>query len=217
MRLDTAGFGASCLLFEAVAEHGREDVHALAHILSHRCSGPHAPYRQALGLAPAELATVVERWFPGIAALWTPGTCLAGLLAQSAAGEHVCPASGDTADPGYGRFSRSLQQQEEADLCRLFLDHRSDDGVWPVLFARLLARACMESDHLWICLGLRERDQLTGILERRFPALAARNHANMRWKRFFYKLLCDSEKVWACSATTCAVCAHHAECYVGEG
>lgn len=206
MLVGAAGFDASSVLNETVAETDREDVLALARILSHRCGSPHAPYRQALGLEPEELEAVLWRWFPGIAARWNVATCLA---------HRRCPDQGQ--DPGYGRFSRSLQQQEEADLCQLFLDHRSDDGPWPVLFARLLARACMESDHLWMCLGLRDRAQLSNILRRRFPALAAKNHGNMRWKRFFYKMLCDSEKVWACSATTCAVCAHYAECYVAEG
>lgn len=194
------------------AVHGDpDDLQALACILSHRCSAPDAPYGMALGLEPPELASVVQQWFPQIAERWIPACCVAGML-----GHHRCPDRASDTDSGYGRFSRNLLQQEEADLCQLFLDHRGDDGIWPVLFARLIARACMEPEHLWMCLGLESRQQLTGILERRFPALVAKNLHNMRWKKFFYKLLCDVEKVWTCTASSCEICPHHAECYAPE-
>lgn len=193
-----------------------EDVHALGLILRQRCSAPSAPHGRSLGLEPEELAGVLDRWFPGIATHWDPRACLAAALARREGRAHHCPAEGELVDPGYGRFSRNLLQQEEADLRQLFLDHGGNDGPWPPLFARLIARACMESEHLWLSLGLEDRRQLTGILDRHFPALAAKNSASMRWKRFFYRLLCDCEKVWACSSPSCAVCAHRDSCYVGE-
>lgn len=178
------------------------DIRALACILTHRCSCPDAPYRRALGLDPQEAEAVTRRYFPAARAAGWP--------------KCGCRRAGADDNPAHGRFSRSLLEQEEQDLCRLFLNHASGEGLWPVVFARLIARACMEPEHLWMSLGLEHRDQLTGILERHFPALAAKNNRDMRWKKFFYKLLCDVEKVWTCTASSCEICPHHAECYAPE-
>lgn len=50
--------------------------------------------------------------------------------------------------------------------------------------ATILAAACLRSDHLWRDLGLSGRDDVTDLLTRHYPALVARNTANLRWKAF---------------------------------
>lgn len=189
------------------------DIRALAAILLHRCACPNAPYRHALGLDTEELVAVTRNLFPAAqAAGWPTGDC----WREYAMGVGCCPSAAELDDPAHGRFTLSLMEQEEQDLCRLFLNHASGPGLWPTLFARLIARACMEPEHLWMSLGLERRDQLTGILERHFAPLAALNTQDMRWKKFFYKLLCDVEKVWTCTASSCEICPHRAECYSPE-
>lgn len=197
-------------MIDRVMVHARivdsADVRALACILVSRCNCPGAPHRRALGLDGQEVRALVGRFFP---TLPMGGDCLRRQLGLD------CPAS-DHGPDRHGRFSAGLMEQEEQDLCRLFLSHVSDPGLWPVVFARLIARACMEPEHLWMSLGLENRGQLTAILSRHFPALVARNHRDMRWKKFFYKLLCDVEKVWTCTASSCEICPHHPECYGPE-
>ena len=55
--------------------------------------------------------------------------------------------------------------------------------------AAVVAAGCMGGDHLWEDLGLRRRPELTELMRRNFPALAARNVRDMKWKRFLYKQL----------------------------
>lgn len=195
----------------AHARNGRADdvdVRALASILIGRCACPEVPYRRGLGLDPLEVAVLVRHYFPGLNGRWD-GVCL------RRHGQLNCP--GAAADVHrHGRFSTSLMEQEEQDLCRLFLNHAGCGDLWPVVFARLIARACMEPEHLWMSLGLENRGQLTAILIRHFPTLAARNDGDMRWKKFFYKLLCDIEKISTCTASSCEICPHHLECYGPE-
>ncbi len=192
------------------------DIRALACILIHRCSRADAPHRRALGLDPQEVRTLMLRYFRPAVLDGPEEVCVRRhVLGLDPASEECCGATvADHAE--YGRFSASLLEQEEQDLCRLFLNHASGTGLWPVVFARLIARACMEPEHLWMSLGLENRGQLTGILERHFSALAAKNDRDMRWKKFFYKLLCDIEKVWTCTASSCEICPHHPECYAPE-
>lgn len=193
------------------------DIDALHRMLRHRCSAVGGAYRTALGLEPDELAEVVRRFLPRMAAGWRAGDCL-GRHLRALSGEPgpECCHRRDAGEPDFGGFSRTLLIEEEADLCRLLLNHRSTESAMTVVFARIIARACMEPEHLWICLGLENRDQLSAVLRRHFRPLADRNTSDMRWKKFFYKLLCDIEKVWSCRASACEICAHYGECYAPE-
>ena len=211
--LDMTASSAMERLLAGARDPGDPDRRALACVLAHRCGCSDAPYRRALGLDPQEARALVRRYFPAAARDWTEGEC----WRRHARGDGGHCRDGEVEAPaGHGRFSARLLEQEEQDLCRLFLNHASGTGLWPVVFARLIARACMEPEHLWMSLGLENRGQLTGILERHFTALAAKNDRDMRWKKFFYKLLCDVEKVWTCTASSCEICPHHGECFAPE-
>jgi nitrogen fixation protein NifQ len=85
-----------------------------------------------------------------------------------------------------------------------------------VALAEAVARACMGDDHLWFDLGLPSRAELSGLLHEHFPTLASRNTSNMRWKKFFYKQLCEQVGIKACRAPSCGVCAHFGECFGSE-
>ncbi len=195
-----------------------DDMRCLAGVLTHRCSDGNADPRLSLGLDPQELAMVLRRWFPQAMPGWQAGHCFAAHVRHQRGQPRPCrrQAMAAQADLGHSAFTLTLMEQEEADLCQLFMDHRRDGGVWPTLFARLVSRACMEPEHLWVSLGLGGRQQLTGILTRHFPSLAARNTQDMRWKKFFYKVMCDDAQVWTCTSSSCEICAHHEECYAPE-
>jgi nitrogen fixation protein NifQ len=206
--MELAG-GAADFLMTFARQRSDADSRALALILSHRCACAHAPYRRALGLDTDEVRTLLGHYFPG-----APAEGCWRRLGQPDGRPCIHDAADST--PDHGRFSQSLMEQEEQDLCRLFLNHASGPGLWPVVFARLIARACMEPDHLWMSLGLENRRQLSGLLFRHFAPLAEKNSRDMRWKKFFYKLLCDEEKVWGCTASSCEICPHQPECYAPE-
>ena len=79
--------------------------------------------------------------------------------------------------------------------------------------AHVVAAGCMSADHLWHDLGLWSRTDLTGLMRRNFPALAALNARDMKWKRFLYKRLCEAEGIYSCRAPSCEACTDYAACF----
>ena len=74
----------------------------------------------------------------------------------------------------------------------------------------------MRDDHLWQDLGLFSRAELGRLLARHFPALHAGNVNNMRWKKYFYRRICDLEGFSLCAAPHCSVCKDFASCFGDE-
>jgi nitrogen fixation protein NifQ len=113
--------------------------------------------------------------------------------------------------------NQQLPQLPEADdLRQLFMRHRADDDIERSWIAEILITACAGNNHLWQDLGLWQRADLTALIQRNFPSLAAQNTFNMKWKKFFYKQLCLAEGVYVCRAPSCAVCTDYAACFGTE-
>jgi nitrogen fixation protein NifQ len=53
-------------------------------------------------------------------------------------------------------------------------------------------------------------------MNRWFPALAARNDRDMKWKKFLYKQLCEREEIFICRSPSCAVCSDQRLCFGPE-
>ena len=79
-----------------------------------------------------------------------------------------------------------------------------------------LATACLGDNHLWQDMGLSHRDALSDLLRRHFTALYDKNTGNMKWKKFFYKHLCERAEVNLCRAPSCQVCIDYAKCFGSE-
>lgn len=79
--------------------------------------------------------------------------------------------------------------------------------------AKLLALGCLGSSHLWSDLGLRDRGQLKELIAEYFPEMVRRNNLNMRWKRFFYRQLCEQGGDYLCRAPSCSSCPSYRECF----
>jgi nitrogen fixation protein NifQ len=105
---------------------------------------------------------------------------------------------------------------EEADLVALLVEGRAGRAEEELWLAAILARRCRESNHLWQDLGLASRGELTALMRRHFPELVRRNGGDMKWKKFFYRQLCEREGVLVCRAPNCAVCNDVAECFGAE-
>ncbi|AWL98747.2 nitrogen fixation protein NifQ [Bradyrhizobium amphicarpaeae] len=98
----------------------------------------------------------------------------------------------------------------------LLLAQRSTDGEVGRWLASMVARRAMEPNHLWEDLGLRERPELSRLLARHFAPLAARNTRNMRWKRFFYRMLCEDDGFVMCTTPVCTQCNDFDACFGEE-
>jgi nitrogen fixation protein NifQ len=106
---------------------------------------------------------------------------------------------------------------EESQLVRdILLEHLSPQDQQGRLLAAMIARRALEPNHLWEDLGLRNRAELTRLMERRFASLAARNDKNMRWKRFIYRLMCENDGFVMCATPVCTNCADYLTCFGEE-
>lgn len=113
--------------------------------------------------------------------------------------------------------SLATERQDECDeLVQLMLLDKAGLSPSEVWMAQVVAAGCMASDHLWQDLGLWSRPDLTALMRRNFPELAARNIKDMKWKRFLYKQLCETEGIYTCRAPSCEVCADYSLCFGPE-
>ena len=149
---------------------------------------------RVFGLADTQFACLLDRYFPGA---WHDL-----FAAEAPAGEAAaCP---------------SFREDEIKDLVALLLDHRSRDGDEVTWLAYAIATGCMGSNHLWQDLGLTGRQGLSDLLRNNFAALHDKNVGNMKWKKFFYKQLCDRAEVNLCKAPSCQVCDDYHKCFGPE-
>jgi nitrogen fixation protein NifQ len=110
-------------------------------------------------------------------------------------------------------FSRD---DEIEDLLHLLLDHRTRDDEETRWVAHAVATACMGEDHLWQDMGLPSRAVLSQLLERYFTALFRKNTGDMKWKKFFYKQLCDRAELFICKSPSCGICIDYRRCFGPE-
>ncbi len=163
------------------------DRHVLASILAVAAMENGAVAERA-GLAPADLARLMTQWFPAACGI------------------------------GGGRYEKHAEaDDEEVAMVRdLLLVHRSSEHDTSRWLAAMIARRAMEPNHLWEDLGLRERSELTRLLARHFAPLASRNTKNMRWKRFFYRMLCEDDGFVMCTTPVCTQCRDFDLCFGDE-
>ncbi len=162
------------------------DRHVLASILA-VASMENGTVAERAGLAAADLVSLMAHWFPA--------ACGLGL---------AC------ADAG------AAEDDETAMVRDLLLAHRSNESETSRWLAGMIARRAMEPNHLWEDLGLRDRPELTRLLSRHFAPIAARNTQNMKWKRFFYRALCESDGFVMCTTPVCTECRDFDLCFGDE-
>ncbi|MDO8329450.1 MAG: nitrogen fixation protein NifQ [Fluviicoccus sp.] len=109
-----------------------------------------------------------------------------------------------------------LRREEWETLRNLLVQHRRGDDASEIRMAEIVAAACLGSGHLWRDLGLGSRGMLRDLLQSNFPALVSLNTRDMRWKRFFYKQLCEQEGGYVCRSPSCDQCSTYDECFGEE-
>ena len=107
---------------------------------------------------------------------------------------------------------------EFGDLVALLLEHATagQDPRLSLCLAHAVATACMGANHLWQDLGLPDRSVLSRLMAEHFAPLKARNHGDMRWKKFFYRELCAAAEVPICKSPSCAECVDQPVCFGPE-
>lgn len=148
------------------------------------------PLTVALGLSPGELDALLLRHFPHAVSFIGPVP---------------------VADDGAGSMA-----PEEPDLIRLLQDGADGDDPEAGWLAAIIARRSLGANHLWQDLGLGNRKELSRLLQTHFPALAARNTGDMKWKKFFYRELCQQEGILICKSPNCEVCNDFTFCFGAE-
>jgi len=108
----------------------------------------------------------------------------------------------------------SLRAQERNELINVLIEYANPKAPYALQMAIVVATACLSQAHLWRSLGLSERAELGALLKYNFPDLHAMNTNNMRWKRFFYRYLCQQGGDYVCRAPSCAECSSYSECFV---
>jgi nitrogen fixation protein NifQ len=110
----------------------------------------------------------------------------------------------------------SIAPEEFDDLVALFRSHRRDNAEETAWLAHTIASACAGDNHLWEDMGMPNREALSQLIKKYFPTLYFKNTGNLRWKKFFYKLLCERAQARVCKAPSCGVCCDYALCYGAE-
>jgi len=146
------------------------------------------------GLSETQFSCLVERYFPGA------GRELF-VLAEICDENTPCPA---------------FREDETQDLAALLLEHRANDRDETHWLAYAIAMGCMGGNHLWQDMGLSGRQALSDLLKQNFTALHDQNTGNMKWKKFFYKQLCNRAEVNMCKAPSCQVCNDYKSCFGPE-
>ena len=110
----------------------------------------------------------------------------------------------------------SMRHDEWNDICELLLAGRRGKDISEQWLAAIVAAGCLGGEHLWRDLGLASRAQLGELLRWNFPGVALRNIHDMKWKKFFYKQLCEREGGYVCRSPSCEQCAAYADCFGPE-
>ncbi len=107
----------------------------------------------------------------------------------------------------------NMRQSEFNELEALLRDSLKAQVPLGEEMVKVLASACMGSQHLWHDLGMPERPRLTALFNDYFPVLSDKNVKSMRWKRFLYRQLCENGGDYVCRSPSCEQCSSYSECF----
>lgn len=166
------------------------DAHILASILAiaaAEADGDGQRLLDGVGLSGHDLAGLQREFFPGAAPLYR--------------------------GPGHWTVSRDADEGCLVDLLRRCA---TAGAPFQMRLATMLARRAQRPNHLWQDLGLRDRGELSRLMQRHFLVLATRNMRDMKWKKFLYRTICRDASYSLCSAPSCSECDDFETCFGEE-
>jgi len=166
------------------------DGHVLACIFAVAAmeAGPGRSLVDALGISGKVLRRCAEQYFPGAQGMF-----------ESFAFE-----------------GEPVVDEDEKCVRELLRRSRTSGGAISSLLVILIARRSTRPNHLWQDLGLQNRNELSRLMMRHFAPLAKRNDQDMKWKKFFYRMICRDEGFALCSAPSCSECCDFGNCFGDE-
>jgi nitrogen fixation protein NifQ len=108
------------------------------------------------------------------------------------------------------------RRDEYDDIVKLLLEHRSGLGFATEEVAYWVAASCLGDNHLWQDMKLESRKELSELLAFHFHPLFEKNTGDMKWKKFFYKQICEREGFMLCKSPSCGVCVDYPRCFGPE-
>lgn len=157
-----------------------------------------------LGLGDAGFSQLIEHFFHGDAEL---------LRWRGDSPEHSTQLKANSELRAVLLQARAEEGEELRDLLFSYLYEPELSGHW---MASIVTAACMGTDHLWRDLGLSSRAVLNQLLRHNFPALVAENNADMKWKKFLYRKLCETGGDYVCRSPSCDACVSYDDCFGSE-
>jgi nitrogen fixation protein NifQ len=145
-------------------------------------------FTNAVGICGSTLRNHIERYFPGS-------------LEQLRS---------------FGLEGEITVSDDEKCMRELLWRFRSTSSEINALLAILVARRATRGKHLWQDLGLVNRDELSRLMVKHFAPLALRNEQDMKWKKFFYRMICRDGGFTMCTAPCCSECCDVALCFGDE-
>lgn len=115
-----------------------------------------------------------------------------------------------------GCMGDAVEIDEYDDLITLLMAHRRHPSTALEWLSHAIASASFGANHLWQDMGLPNRTVLSQLIRDAFPALAAKNTGDMKWKKFFYRQLCEHEEILICKSPNCADCRDYQLCFGPE-
>jgi nitrogen fixation protein NifQ len=169
----------------------RDDITVLAFagVMSMARSRP-SPYNVPIaGVDRSGMQVLVERYFPTLdPAPWV----------------ETIPSAGWTDTARLDEF------QDLVDLLNGHISYHTEECRWVAL---AIATASMGANHLWQDMGLPNRRVLSSLIEENFTSLFIRNVGDMKWKKFFYRQLCEKAEVLICKSPSCGICIDFNVCF----
>jgi nitrogen fixation protein NifQ len=166
------------------------DGHVLACVFAAAVDECHAggSFTDALGICGLALRRNIERYFPGAL----------GHLET------------------FGLDVEPTVNEDERCLRELLWRFRTASSPINSLLTIFVARRATRANHLWQDLGLANRGELSKLMLRHFAALARRNDQDMKWKKFFYRIICREDGFSMCVAPCCSECGDFNACFGSE-
>jgi len=213
-------------LMKNKAKDGGVEAYLLALIISSKAESAYWTLNDMLGLSHTEFKALLAKYFPDALSEYNGESCFKIYFYQQIGVPFVCHCCGE-AVTSTGKIRKAAvaimkgyktaenRKMEIDDLVALLLSNRSLNTEEEVWFAKIIATSAIGENHLWQDLGVTGREDVSYLLRLFFTKLYARN-TGMKWKKFFYKQLCDLEELKVCKAPSCSICDHYSNCFGPE-
>jgi nitrogen fixation protein NifQ len=168
------------------------DIHVVASVLALAISeadGGDCPVADGVGLGGSALTALIGAMFPGAKAFFERAGVDDSALVVDDEEQSLCDI--------LGMYSTGISRLEHP-------------------LAAMIARRCKLPHHLWQDLGLRDRDELSRLMQRHFARLAKKNQYDMKWKKFLYRMVCGSAGFTICTSPVCSECDDYVNCFGAE-